>query len=235
MKAFLSIILFSLLSSTCKSKVVSGDFKLSGIHTEHVLSSYAVMPTGGRIEVKFKTHKEHYKASNPLVFRLYRDTDWPKYLRALTCVEKKRYAVLTKEIEFHQHDENWEGKVETFILNDADGSSRRNHYWYFVVDDCSLEQYLQDEEIPKMHFKLTVKNEISKGTFTHLSADEQHLTVLHTFTAVLSGLVAWLLLMRLFLDLADGKKSVHAALLWVAAAACLDSLSSVFEIIHLQA
>ncbi len=219
---------------SAQSKTVTGDFKLSGVNTEHVLTTFAVMPEGGRVEVRLSA-KHGYDQSNPLLFRLFRDTDWPAYLRAMTCNEKKKYAMLSHPIVWEHNSEKsvWEATVSTFILNDMDGSSKRNHYWYFVIDDCSLEQYMQDHRVPKMHFTLTVRNQFPNKSFTHLSADEEHLARLHTVTLLLSGFYAIMLTFKIVTDIMH-KKSVHAALLAVTAVAALDSSSSFFELMHLK-
>lgn len=228
------------------AKTASGDFKLSGLQSAHVLASFAVLPDGARLSVNF-TSPTYYENERFLHFRLYRDVEWPAYLKDQTCMDKIERAQRSQKIAFDYKNKEWSSHQSVLIVNTPDGSSNRPHYWYFVVEDCSLEQIMQDSKIPDIHFHLEVKNHLPKPTagerypLTHLSADELRLTTLHTVTFILSGMVAFFLTMNAVLTVtgsgsSSGKKqhSVHAALLWVAAAAALDAFSSFCEIVHIK-
>jgi len=222
------------------SKTVSGDFRLSGVDSTAVLTTFAVVPDGARVKVNL-TASHMYENERFLKLRLYRDVEWPKYLKSYVCVDRIRVAQHTQDISFSHNSQTnkWEsGEVSVLIVNTPEGDSARPHYWYVGMDDCSLEQYMQDHKIPDIHYDLQIFNHIAKVgqeslDLTHLSADEMHLARLHSLTLVLSGLVAFLLFMNVMLH-AKNNQTIHAALLWVAVAAALDAGSSLCEIIHLQ-
>ena len=126
-------------------------------------------------------------------------------------------------------------------------TAARVQYWYLTVDDCMLEQTNLDGKVPRIHFELEIVNARQPITttdaipkFTHLSADEFQLTSLHTFTLIVSGAIAFLLCMNAGLQSTQQNKSggarttIHAAVLWVALAAALDSYSSFLEICHIK-
>lgn len=180
-----------------------------------------------------------YENESNLKFRLYRDVEWPSFLKATTCKDRIRYARITEEITFEKDktDDKWKATVNVMMFDSDDGDNPRSHYWFFVVDDCSLEEYFQDNRIPQMEYDLLVFNHLSSSgqDLSHLSADEHYMTTLHTITLLLSGIVAFLLVVMIVVSTTTGKnKSVHAAVVWVAVAAGLDAWSSFFEIMHLQ-
>jgi hypothetical protein len=249
--------LFHLVVCT-ESKAISGDFRLSGVESDYVLSSFSVLPSGGRVKLHLVTHSP-YPDESQLKFRLYRDVEWPQYLKAATCVDKIRHAHLTQDVSFEKDTtedvHKFKAVVNVMLFNSPDdGVSQRSHYWYFVLDDCSLEQVFQDDQIPHMQYDLLIFNHLSSSgqDLSHLSADEHYMTTLHTVTLLLSGIVAFLLFVMIVLSTVTSARgsshtgssltkhnspnssSIHAAVLWVAAAAGLDASSSFFEIMHLQ-
>jgi hypothetical protein len=186
-----------------------------------------------------------YENEMHLKFHTYRDTEWPKFLREQLCSTKIRASQQSYPITFTRRaDGTYESKLQVLVTNKpVDGSKEENrpHYWYFVVDDCSLEQYFRDDRVPDIQYDLKIKNYLPKASEnarqyqTHLSADEQHLELGHVVTFLLSGIVCGLLGIRILLRLSDRKtdNTVHAAVLWVCAAAALDSGSSACELLHL--
>jgi hypothetical protein len=133
---------------------------------------------------------------------------------------------------------------QMLVNNEKYGGNKegRPHYWYIAVADCQLEQFMMDASVPLIHYNLTIQNHLpkkgpksKKQPLTHLSGDELQLTTLHTVTMMLSGLVAFFLVANVVMSLSSQhKKTVHVALLWVAAAAALDAISSLCEILHLK-
>lgn len=127
--------------------------------------------------------------------------------------------------------------------------SRYSFYWWVYVacccslDDCSLEQVFRDNRIPEMHYELSIQNyEVNRRTgrrnafrVTHLGADDMPLIKGHCFTMLLSALVCFRLFINVVRRLRDRHQnhSVHAAVLWVGAAAAVDAWSSFLEMIHL--
>jgi len=223
------------------AKTVSGDFRLSGVNTEHVLATFAVDTEGAIMTVEFKADKM-YENEQALQLRIFRDSDWPAWLKSATCTDKIRKATqsTTLSLEYKQGTKKWtSAKTPMLIVNAPDDESEtgRPHYWYFVVDDCSLEQYLHDAAVPELHYELTVLNYLpknSKKPTTHLSADEMGLTTLHTVTLIWSFLVAALLFLNILMKLSSTKATIHVAVLAVALSAALDAGSSLFELIHLK-
>jgi hypothetical protein len=224
------------------AKTVSGDFRLSGLQSHRVLVSFAVVPDGARVSVNL-TASFMYENERFLQLRMYRDVEWSKVIKAKTCTEMIRHASQTQQLSFDYKNKQWKSEEKTALIFNSDkGTSRRPHYWYIVVDDCSLEQVMQDLKIPPIHYELRIQNHIpQKNTdggrpemvLTHLSADELPLTRVHSVSLVLSSLIALLICMLIGSQLVS-KHTVHVALLWVAAAAALDAASSLCELIHIK-
>ena len=247
----LLVLLLQSASLLCHAKVVSGNFKLSGVHTEIVLGSFAVTPGGSRLKVRF-TSPTPYDMESSLRLRMYRDTEWPEFSRRQLCTEKVQLAKQSAPLNFREVNGKWQADVSMEIHNilaESDDPQRerklsdnpRNHYWYFVIDDCSLEQYFRDNRIPLIHYELTVTNfQLDPHTkrrhryrVTHLSGDDEPLVRGHLFTMCLSFLVCLRLFINIVRRLRDKHHSIHAAVLWVMAAAALDSFTSFLELLHL--
>jgi len=118
---------------------------LSGVNTEHVLASFAVVPSGAKLKATL-TAPSPYDRETGLRFRAYRDTDWPQFNRLQLCTEKIRLAQQTNPVSFRQVNGKWQADLQMEVASieekDEDGSSSkkgkdssetpRNHYWYFV-------------------------------------------------------------------------------------------------------
>lgn len=208
--------------------MISGDFRLSGLNTEHVLGSFAINPKGrGVMKVTF-TSKDPYKNDARTVrVRMYKDDEWSAFKREPSCGEKVPHATQSEEVlMIANKGKGYVAEARAFTMDNS--NNERAHYYYFVIDDCSLELYMHDHLVPKMHYNLQVWNEGS-----HLSADETHLKKLHAVTLMLSGILAALMAMAIMIQMYE-KHSVHAAMFWVMAAAACDAGSSFFEILHLS-
>lgn len=220
---FLVLVLSLLGLST--AKVVSGDFKLSGLNTEHVLGSFAVSANKlGHVAVTLKS-KDPYQMNKDLYVRLYKDDAWPKYQKASSCTEKAPFSMTNERVSQHKKGRHYEAEIAMPMDNTNDN---RAHYYYVVITDCSLEFYMHDQAIPDVHYELQAWNDGSQ-----VSADETHLKMLHTVTLLVSGILATLLGLTVMIQLYE-KSIVHAAIFWVMAAAICDALSSLFELIHLS-
>jgi hypothetical protein len=237
------LIAFAFLPWSSVAKTVSGDFKLSGMKSLQVLTSFSVVPDGALLQLNF-TSPSFYENERFLKLRLYRDSEWASVVKAQTCVEKIKLTKHTGSISFDYKDKLWKSSIQMFVNNEKYGGNKegRPHYWYIAVDDCQLEQFMMDASVPLIHYDLTIQNHLpkkglksKKQPLTHLSGDELQLTSLHTVTMMLSGLVAFFLVANVIMSLSSQhKKTVHVALLWVAAAAALDAMSSLCEILHLK-
>jgi len=219
------IVLLLTFVERCSAKVISGDFRLSGLNTEFVLGSFAVSPNKvGHATITF-TSKAPYSMNKDLFVRLIRDDKWPAFQKAPSCTEKVPFSLITEQLNQEPKHQKYEAEVAMPLENSRDG---RSHYFYFVITDCSLEFYMHDDAIPKVHYELKAWNDGS-----HVSADETHLKMMHTITLLLSGILAILLGMTVMIQLYE-QSTVHAAVFWVMAAAACDSFSSMFEIVHLS-
>lgn len=76
----------------------------------------------------------------------------------------------------------------------------RPRYFYFVVDDCSLERFAHDGKIPDITYTISLQNgrpsSSGKITYEHLPADEDGIGFLLVLTILFSGGLAMLLFYR---------------------------------------
>jgi hypothetical protein len=113
------------------------------------------------------------------------------------------------------------------------------HFYYFVVDDCSLEIYDHDSSVPELYFEINTWNyygSVQKRRTTQLGADENWLMDVHELTTVVSGVIlAWLAMIILArLSRKKSNNTVHASVLWITIAAGLDMASSICQLLHLE-
>ena len=207
------------------------------MHNENiVLGSFAVAPGKmGYMKAKFQS-KEPYQSDKDLTVRLVRDDEWRKFQKSPSCTEKVPYSSINEHVTFQKKvitkDTKKGTKKETLyeaeIAMPLDNEKKKRvRYFYFVVTDCSLEFYMHDDTIPKIHYRVESWNNGST-----LSADESHLQTLHTITLLISGILAVLLGLSIVTQLYE-KSSVHAAMIWVMVAAAVDAFSSFLELVHL--
>jgi hypothetical protein len=178
------------------------------------------------MKVKFTSKDPYRNDARSVRIRMYTDDQWSAFKSEPSCAEKVPHATQSEQVLMTANRGKGYVAEAAFTMDNSD--KERAHYYYFVIDDCSLELYMHDALIPKMHYHLQVWNEGS-----HLSADETHLKNLHAVTFVLSGILAALMGMAIMIQLYE-KHSVHAAMFWVTAAAACDAGSSFFEILHLS-
>ena len=225
---FIQILLpwLSLLTITT-ARTTSGEFRLSGLNTEYVLGSFAVSAKSKGVAVIALASKDPYRDDRTVRMRLYKDDTWPQYLKEPSCMQKVPHAMQSEEVQLKQglkQGSNYQAEI-TFVLDNMEGD--RTRYFYFVIDDCSLELYMHDDAVPLIHFTLKT---FDGGS--HFSADETHLNSLHTVTMMISGILAFLMAAAIGIQLYE-QSSVHASMFWVTLAAFCDSASSFFELMHL--
>lgn len=193
-----------------------------------------------------------YETEQSLKVHLYKDTNWSKFQKELLCTDKRKHAEQTLNVEFHYHEHEDKKWIANFGMALDQQEEARTHYWYIVLDDCSLESVFRDTRIPTLHYKLQLWNDVGgkkmihpegdwgKGEaeknvqLTHLSADEVGLSTIHAATLVVSVLIATLMGMYIA-KLLIQSGTVHASLLLVMLAAGCDALSAIAELIHLKA
>jgi hypothetical protein len=213
------------LTCTVDAKTTSGKFRLSGLHTEYILGSFSISAKKlGHLKIVFKS-KEPYQLNKDLYVRLYRDDVWKSYNKAPSCTDKMPFSILNEQVTTTKVKGHYEAEVSMELNNHKDD---KDHFFYFVITDCSLEFYMHDDQVPQMSYTLTAWNDGS-----HVSADQSHLRNLHTVTLLLSGILALLLGLTIVIQVYE-KATVHAAVFLVMTAAACDSLSSMFELIHLS-
>ena len=102
------------------AKVVSGDFKLSGVNSEKVLTSFAVRPEFGAVFELKMTASDMYETERYLNLHLYKDEAWGRHLKVMTCAEKIRHATQTiGPVLFDYVNEKWQlqqGSLKGVIL-----------------------------------------------------------------------------------------------------------------------
>lgn len=224
-KLYLCLGIWAVILTDVSSKTVSGDFRLSGLNTEYVLGSFAVSAKRmGYVVITFES-KDPYTKAEDLFVRRVRDDQWADYTRAPSCTEKVAFSIQNETVSQSRKKNHYEARVAMGINNEKHDTP---HYYYMIITDCSLEYYMHDALVPNVHFSMQMWNDGS-----HVSADEDHQKSVHTITWLLSGLLAVLMAMTIFMQIFE-KSSVHAAMFWVMAAAACDSFSSMFELIHLR-
>jgi hypothetical protein len=232
------------------ARKVSGDFVLSGVHSEHTMGSFALSPYArGWFDVILET-ATLYENERNMRLHFYTDANWTKFQKATTCEEKVTLAKKSMPLSFdfvRPPTDVWKATVTDSLHQELE---TRTHYWYFVITDCSLEYQYRDGKIPKMKFQFNVWNDLSgkpktkdgselsilmnkKVEMSHLGGDEQGIIGIHTVTMILSGLIGILMAALIFHRLVE-THHVHLALFLVMAAAGCDSSSSLCEIIHLR-
>lgn len=247
-------VLLPLQTSVVFAKKVSGDFRLTGANTEHVLTTFAVVPTGAAMMRLNLTAPRMYEDERLLAVYLYRDVEWPQFQKATLCNHKTRFSKQRQPITFDYIDNQWKSKPMQVILvnkgadirnaNVEDRKKERAHYWYIVVTDCILEQGNMDAKIPPLHFELEILNQLSTDTskpqvYTQFSADELSLYRYHGWTLLVTATVTLWLCTTIVGQVTRSSggassNSLHVTVLWVTLAAILDTGSALLELAHLR-
>jgi hypothetical protein len=223
------------------AKTVSGDFRLSVDDTEHVLTSFSVVPTGGALLRLNLTASDMYEDERLLAVYLYRDTEWPKFKSTHMCNHKIRLSQQRQALTFDYTQNEWRSDALSIVLvNTKETSGGRAHYWYVVVTDCLLEQTTRaGKAVPRMHYQLEILNQLSPDVLTHFSADELGLYRYHGVTLLVTGLVALGLVFKIgqqmtSSSISSNTASLHVTLLWACLAASLGAASAFLELVHLR-
>jgi Rhodopsin-like GPCR transmembrane domain len=238
------------LLPTVHAKTKSGSFRLSGVRTERILGAFLMAPYGGPVTITL-TADRMYEMESYVKIRAYRDTEIQAFRKEPLCTRKTLLAKHTVAVRFeptNQGEDNnsknpknagpkWEATV-AFIIPESDstGDVKRNYYWYFAMDDCSLEEFFHDDQVPTIQYKLSAQNykNYRRANKTHLSATDMKMPELYAFTFVASGLIWCYLFFRVIWKVGvAARHEVHVAVLWVAGAVSCDCWESFMEIVHL--
>ena len=246
MMMMMMLLVASIIIPHSEAKVSSGKVHLSGAQTESTLVKFAVGASStGKIDVLLTSYGM-YENELELKMHIYADEEWPAVKRSTLCSQKVRYAQTSLPIVFDykglmpdtrpgkkktDRAEIYTSRIQTEIENPPSGRlaqvkerKDRSRYFYFLIDDCSLERYNHDDKAPDITFDATVLN----GT-DHLPADEAGIGFLLVLTLAFSGALALLLLFKLVRTIGG---EVHVAILIVIAACGCNAASSLCELIH---
>jgi hypothetical protein len=214
--------------SPVKAKTVSGDFQLSPDNSDHILGSFAIAPRHtGLVKITLSTRGKVYEDEH-LRFRFFKDDNYIEYQKSDFCDEKVLQSGFSQPIEFYPDNDMEENIYEYNLKLDA-SNLQRPHYFYFIVDDCSLEgESFDANQTPKIYYNMEAYNDGS-----HLSADELHLKSMYTLALAIScGLLAFMGV--ICFETLSQHSTVHAAMIWVMAAASFDAGSSLLHILNLS-
>jgi hypothetical protein len=240
--------------SHADAKVSSGNVHLSGAQTESTLVKFAVSPSStGKIDVLLTSYGM-YENELELKMHIYSDEEWPTVRRSPLCSQKVRLAQKSFPIVFDYKGmmpdtrpgkkktdrvEMYTSRIKAEIENPpngriAPGKERkdRSRYFYFLIDDCSLERYNHDDKAPDITFDATIYNvrPSARGEYSdHLPADEAGIGLLLVLTLLFSGALTMLLLFKLLRTIGG---EVHVAIIIVIAACGCNAASSLCELIH---
>ena len=167
-----------------------------------------------------------YENEQELRLRIYVDDDWRKVKKEPLCSEKVKYAQRALPIVFDyvgsrpddrkgknkrtDKVELYTARIQHDITNPPNPYRKptkqdRRRYFYFVVDDCSLERFNHDANVPDLVYDLSIMNgrPIAGGRnkgelkWEHLPADEDGVGYLLVLTIIFSGMLSLLLFYRL--------------------------------------
>mmetsp|Transcript_9704 Transcript_9704/g.14368 ORF Transcript_9704/g.14368 Transcript_9704/m.14368 type:complete len:468 (+) Transcript_9704:1-1404(+) len=214
-------------------------------------------------------HEDHLR------LHMYTDADWPKVKKSPLCTEKIKYAKHSSQIYFssvatdkdkygnaipkHKQKKGVKGNsyYRAEVLSVVDNSkATRPTYWYFTIDDCTLESYFQDNEIPTIEYNILVMDDTSASGnpdkkksaedarkifwgrekprgFTHIPADEKGMIPLHWANIAFSVILGIFFLGNKIRKSIQNRGDIHAAVLIVMVSCIFNGISSFCEIVHL--
>jgi hypothetical protein len=254
--AALSVLLwFLLLFVPTDAKITSGKAHLTGAKTESTLVKFAVSPSSSvSIDINITSYGM-YEDEKELRLHIYDDDDWPRVRKEPLCSDKIKLAEKVVPIVFDFQGkrlddrpgkrksivEYYTARVQATLDNPPPPSAKfrhkirknRNRYFYFTIDDCSLERYDHDSKMPDMVYNLQVMNvrKSSRGApiYDHLPADEDGIGLLLVITLFFSGILTLLMFYKFARSIGG---DVHVAILIVMAACGCNGLSALCELVH---
>jgi len=252
-------LLFLVTTHDVSAKISSGMAHLSGAKTEATLVKFAVSASSSaKIDLNLTSYGM-YEDEKELRFRIYIDDEWRQVKRTPLCSDKVKLSQRAVPIVFdyvgYKADDRrgkkpsdkveiYTARIQHEIKNPPNlhrnQKADRPRYFYFVIDDCSLEKSYHDNKIPDMTFNVQVLNgrpstsPFHKGmkVYEHLPADEDGMGMLLVLSVLISGSLAMMLFYKLARTIGG---EVHVAILVVMAACVSNGMSGVCELIHLEA
>jgi len=206
------------------AKTITGQFQLSKQNPDQILGAFCISARKWghfKLQLSSMVSSSSILPQDHLTVRLYRDTDWANFdSNEYSCAEKSDVSIQNEPVN---------RQITELTMAIPNNKEHRAHYYYVAVTACSLtEIFADDSKVFELEYSLELKNNGS-----HVSADELHLNLVHMVTVLFSGSVAMLLALLALIQFYE-KHTVHAAVLWVMAAAASDSLASLLAIIHLE-
>lgn len=245
-----------LASPQAHAKVTSGRVHLSGVKTESTLVKFAVSRgAGAKIDLNITSYGM-YEDEQQLRFRVYTDDEWPEVKRMTLCSDKVTHGARAVPIVLDyvrkaprpketagpgkkkgEMLELYSARLQMVVPNppNLQKMAERPRYFYFTIDDCSLERFSHDNKIPDMFYTISVLNvrpsSSSSGgpVYDHLPADQEGMGFLLALTIGISGTLAMLLFFKFVGNLGG---EVHVAILVVLAACLTNGLSAGCELLH---
>ncbi|KAJ8604460.1 hypothetical protein CTAYLR_000932 [Chrysophaeum taylorii] len=218
----LTIIIISsriaLLLGGASGKVVRGSAALDGVHSEHELAKFAYDVGDGSMTANLWVDDDGEgvmygdQRHHSLSVYAYTDERRRAVERAPSCEEKGALAEWRVRVPLQR-----KFRVEEFVA-----TSNSARVWFFVLADCSLEQYYH--EVPVVRFEIEMRGPGRQ----HLPFDEKGMGRLHAVNSVASAIVC-----ATSVRAHRGKPHVAAFILEVSAA--LDAVSSLCEWRHITA
>ncbi|CAB9499846.1 whole genome shotgun sequence [Seminavis robusta] len=224
----------------------TGGFSLTNTKPDQVITSYSIAEGATGLMQVVLLSTERYPNEQNLKLRLYRDDDWVNVKRLSTCQEKAQLARDTVDITFDTETETqmkewgykkprWRSETHLRIEPVEEESTDyvpRHHYWYVVMDDCSLEGEYR-ATMPRVKYYLQIYNMLNEKAITHFSTDEFSLSRVHTFTMLFGAALCFMLLFKIGCDLTSSG-IVHVSNFMVLGAITFYIAASVFQLMHLN-
>ena len=234
------------------AKKVSGKVALTGTKSEIILTKFAIPPAAEMsisLSVTIPESRGMYVDERMLRVHVFSDEDWPLVRRAPTCHEKVqralKYFPLSFNLEkFPKGKGFWKASIVNEIITLPEAFSSRASFWYWIIDDCSLESsFHRLSDTPPMDFELIVRSRRRHAHSlgdnqlyieSHLSADHEGLGTVLSMTLIISALLCIFMVFRISKSLLDSRTgaTIHIAQILVLLLVMLQMFSSIFELLH---
>ena len=168
------------------SKVITGKALLTGVNTEHFLGKFSIGVGTGRVVADFWV-KDIYDNPQELTVYTFCDEDWDSVRSKTTCRDKSELSRRKDLVAFTSKHERMDkvngvhGKVAQLFSIDMNLTMHiRTHYWYFMLADCTLEEYFH--KVPEIYYRVQMFNEPGDN---HFPADDIGLPQLNYINIIL--------------------------------------------------
>ena len=216
------------------SKVITGKALLTGVNTEHFLGKFSIGVGTGRVVADFWV-KDIYDNPQELTVYTFCDEDWDSVRSKTTCRDKSELSRRKDLVAFTSKHERMDkvngvhGKVAQLFSIDMNLTMHiRTHYWYFMLADCTLEEYFH--KVPEIYYRVQMFNEPGDN---HFPADDIGLPQLYYVNIIIVAL-NFVFLVYMSVRKAASSGNIHLIVLMLDVAVGISLASNFFEIIHLS-